>query len=99
MLQKHFHDYQANLSEQDLNNLIFLRSVQKSHKKLLLVKLPIDKYVSGVRFWDNAGREFYDDSPCSTCVIVHNNWIVGMEAKRYRFREMHMWFHDGGYYR
>jgi len=32
----------------------------------------------------------------STCpLVVHNNWIVGKEAKIYRFREHLMWLYDG----
>ena len=33
-------------------------------------------------------------------MVVHNNWIVGTEAKIYRFKEMLQWNYDGtdGYY-
>ena len=38
---------------------------------------------------------FAGDHPCEKCVVVHNNWIVSLEAKIYRFKEHHMWAVDG----
>ena len=40
-----------------------------------------------------------DDNPCRECVIVHNNWMVGGDAKVYRFKEHGQWLVDkDGYY-
>ena len=55
------------------------------------------QFTKTIAFWRD--REFADDRACDACVVIHNNWIVSVEAKRYRFREMYMWFHDDGYYR
>ena len=30
--------------------------------------------------------------------IIHNNWIRGLESKKHRFREHHLWFIDKSYY-
>ena len=44
-------------------------------------------------------RQFYGDWPEPATVIVHNNYIVGVEAKAYRFKEHLMWALDtDGYY-
>ena len=40
-----------------------------------------------------------DAASCHQCVIVHNNYIVSMSAKVYRFKELLMWMVDrNGYY-
>ena len=36
-----------------------------------------------------------EDNPCRHCLIVHNNWITGQEAKIFRFREHGLWLVDG----
>ena len=41
---------------------------------------------------------FHTDNPPKEEVIMHNNWIVSMEAKRYRFKELLWWHVDSGYY-
>ena len=81
-----------------VNTLVIIRSIQKT-QGLVLIRLSTEKYVSGIRYWQHGDREFADDRACDACVVIHNNWIVSVEAKRYRFREMYMWFHDHGYYR
>ena len=52
--------------------------------------------MSGLAYFVMNERYHFDTaSICSSCVVIHNNWIRGKEAKVYRFREMLMWFYDG----
>ena len=75
-----------------------LEKMQKE-KKIKTRTLSHDLFPCGVPFFEKGKRMFADDNPCKSCVIVHNNWIVGYHAKRYRFKEMLMWYVDtGGYY-
>eukprot|EP00923_Selenidium_pygospionis_P002837 GHVN01004353.1.p1 GENE.GHVN01004353.1~~GHVN01004353.1.p1 ORF type:complete len:531 (+),score=28.76 GHVN01004353.1:37-1593(+) len=61
------------------------------------------KFQCGLRYYspDDEGLEcryFATDlqsRPCPECVVIHNNWILTMEAKVYRFKELHQWFYDG----
>ena len=74
-------------------------AIGEMYSKLKVVKLPEDKFLCGLYYYENAHRNFVGDNPCSTCVVVHNNWIVSMEAKEYRCKETGMWNYDkDGYY-
>jgi len=60
------------------------------------------QFMSGVDYFEKSGRMFPrlldDGKPSRKLVdplVVHNNWIVGKEAKIYRFREHLMWLYDG----
>ncbi|KAK2167064.1 hypothetical protein LSH36_32g10004 [Paralvinella palmiformis] len=56
-------------------------------------------YQLGSVFFTEGRRAFAGDNPCTDCIIVHNNYIVSLEAKIYRFKEYGMWSVDiGGYY-
>lgn len=67
--------------------------------KLSVKMLPYTLFPSGLIYFDNALRMFASDKPCSSCVIVHNNWIVSFHAKRYRFKENLLWYvNENGYY-
>ena len=58
-----------------------------------------NEYESGQRYFEFGGRYFAESAPCTRCIVVHNNWIVSKEAKRYRFRELLLWSYDhDGYY-
>ncbi|ELT94805.1 hypothetical protein CAPTEDRAFT_212986 [Capitella teleta] len=63
-------------------------------KELRITSLPGAEFQSGLQFFDNSHRQFAGDHPCTNCIVMHNNWIVSMEAKVYRFKEMHMWLYD-----
>jgi len=52
--------------------------------------LPYSKFPSGALFWDMAWRRKQPSRPA----VVHNNFIVGPDNKRKRFREAGMWFVD-----
>ena len=50
-------------------------------------RLDIQKYQCGVKYFEkDVVRYFADSKPCDRCVVIHNNWIVSLEAKRYRFQ-------------
>lgn len=62
--------------------------------------LSVEQFPNGKVFWDETGRMFAGDGPSiDGAVIVHNNWILGKEAKIYRFKENLMWhYNDNNYY-
>ncbi|ELU08709.1 hypothetical protein CAPTEDRAFT_227405 [Capitella teleta] len=76
--------------------------IKRGHKYgLRFKKLPVTQYLSGKAFYEDTERVFGNSAPgCHNCKVAHNNWIVSIEAKVYRFREMLQWIHDGldGYY-
>jgi hypothetical protein len=62
-------------------------------------RLDAELYSVGEVFFTRGHRMFIGDNPCPECVIVHNNYIVSLEAKRYRFMEYGLWAVDeDGYY-
>ena len=61
--------------------------------------LPQALFPVGRIFFKEGHRIFIGDNPCTKCVIVHNNYIISLEAKRYRFMEYGLWEVDkNGYY-
>lgn len=61
-----------------------------------------NQFLSGVAYFEKSGTKFpklLDGSEASNKsihpLVIHNNWIVGKEAKVYRFREHLMWLYDG----
>ena len=57
------------------------------------------KYQNGWAYFQRAHRFYHDSATCPQCIVVHNNWIISKEAKRYRFREVLLWSYDeNGYY-
>eukprot|EP00923_Selenidium_pygospionis_P002833 GHVN01004348.1.p1 GENE.GHVN01004348.1~~GHVN01004348.1.p1 ORF type:complete len:567 (+),score=54.48 GHVN01004348.1:107-1807(+) len=80
------------------------KSKLKDESNLLnATELSTEKFQCGKLYYGKApqyypGRCFPKDlqtRPCPQCVVIHNNWILEMEAKRYRFKELHQWFYDG----
>lgn len=69
----------------------------KANKKFKAVALDRKKFLCGLDYFEKGKRLF--PAPCDVCMVVHNNWIVSMEAKVYRFKEHLMWGvdHDGYY--
>ena len=65
-----------------------------------IIKLPPKQFKCGKSYYEDPKRYFADTmSPCNECIVAHNNWIVSMEAKVYRVKELHQWVNDeGGYY-
>ena len=75
-----------------------IREFSKKYKDFKIVKLPTDKFLCGLYYFENGKRNFAGDNQCADCVVIHNNWIVSKEAKVYRFKESLMWDYDGGHY-
>jgi hypothetical protein len=38
------------------------------------------------------GHVYYNEGKKENAVIVHNNWMVGVEEKTKRFKEENLWF-------
>ncbi|KAK2142368.1 hypothetical protein LSH36_964g00005 [Paralvinella palmiformis] len=71
----------------------------KGRKEINVKHLDPEKYVNGKQFFYDGARIFKGDNPCSDCIVVHNNWIVSLAAKIYRFKEFGLWHYDkDGYY-
>lgn len=76
-------------------------AIEKMRGKLKIEKLPQNKYSCGKFFYEDQGRHFGDDPSLNKApaIVIHNNWIVSMESKTYRFKEMLQWYYDeNGYY-
>jgi hypothetical protein len=73
-----------------------IETVQNQSHAFVSTVLDEQKYMCGYKYFE-AGRRYFRQS-CDECRVVHNNWIVGYEAKVYRFKEHHMWFYDKGEY-
>jgi len=78
-----------------------ISKVKRERSDFAVRPLKRNIFLSGLAYFDNAGRLFPRDEECkrsdvSNCpAVVHNNWIVGKQAKIYRFREHLMWLYDG----
>ena len=89
MLHKVIHAH-PNATDTFFSVLSKMNSSQQIHAKFL----PDDIFPNGRVYFELGGRMFAGDKPCPKCVIVHNNWIEGEPAKKYRFREHLLWFVD-----
>jgi len=97
---KHLHDQDA------LN--IAIGSLRGKQIQTRATYLDNRLYVDGVRYFEHMRPLLPStDDPCSSInktkcsvLVIHNNWILSKQAKRYRFREHFMWSYDGkdGYY-
>ena len=91
---------ETKLDDQTALNKALAAAVEKNRKfsnrkRLLDAK----KYQCGLGYFEIGHRYFAESAACSQCIVVHNNWIVSKEAKRYRFRELLLWsFDNNGYY-
>jgi hypothetical protein len=43
------------------------------------------QFPCGRLYFEQPRRMFAFERPCSECVVVHNNWIMGTAAKTYRY--------------
>ena len=83
----------------DQNVLNSLMNTMSRNKKVKVKILPKDLFPPGQVYFEGGRRMFYTDNPPKNEVLVHNNWIVSMAAKIYRFKEHLLWKVDGnGYY-
>lgn len=71
-------------------------AIQKLKGHLKLVKLSPDKYSCGKHFYEDPGLHFGDHPSLrhTPTVVIHNNWIISLEAKAYRFKEFLQWNYD-----
>ncbi|ELU07109.1 hypothetical protein CAPTEDRAFT_189004 [Capitella teleta] len=67
-------------------------------KGLRLMRLPEGQFQSGFKFFEQGRHMFAGDRPCHHCIAIHNNWIMTIEAKEYRLKEMHLWMLDDDQY-
>lgn len=83
------------------NQKLLDRTMEKMERKneIRVRLLPDNLFPNGVVYFEQGHRMFVGDAPCSMCVIVHNNWILGGAAKELRFKETGLWEVDTqGYY-
>lgn len=89
-----------------IDDQIALQRAYRYHDDIFtVVQLPRESFVNGMDFWGNNkiqlySHEFHPDfGSCADCIVIHNNYIIFYEAKRYRSRECGFWIHDpDGYY-
>ena len=86
---------ELSLKDPTMNDQVQLNRVigpRIENKTIRFVALSEAQFQSGKLFYAD-GRRVYADSmkACSQCVVVHNNWIVGLENKIYRAKELHQW--------
>ena len=92
--------FSTKLDDQTALNKV-LQSIMEKNTKVYRKKklLSVSKYQCGLEYFEHGHRYFADSATCPQCIVVHNNWIVSKEAKRYRFREVLLWsYDDNGYY-
>ena len=95
---KHMKNIAENTAKDDQVALNIAIGRQMAIKNITLVRLPKKKYKCGKNFYQEGRRNFAGDNPCPECLVVHNNWIIGQEAKEYRFKELHQWMFDEDHY-
>ena len=86
---------ETTLEDQTALNNIAMQMIKSD--SLLLHSLPKSMFLNGYYYFTH-NRYFPETSTCKECVVVHNNFVVGLDAKRYRFREAGFWNLDDGYY-
>ena len=71
-----------------------LKSDTRRNDSIRVIPLSYSKYPVGKPFFPNrkcphTSHDYHD------AVIIHNNYLKEMHNKIFRFRECHLWFHDG----
>ena len=91
----------ANSSSKTSNQKALKRALKSMTKKNLIKVGHMDKalFPCGIYYFEKASRMWEEDNVCHECVMVHNNWIVGKQAKVLRFKDHLLWSLDThGYY-
>ena len=91
----------ANQSNKTSNQKALNRALKNLKQDNLIQVGHLDKYKfpCGIYYFERFKRMWAGDNTCTDCVIVHNNWIMGKQAKVYRFKEHLLWTVDtNGYY-
>lgn len=68
-----------------------LNDVIRRMPDVRVVGLPIREFQSGVQYFEIGRSEFGENQRKSQCVVLHNNWLVGKDAKVYRYQENGLW--------
>ena len=84
--------------KQKTDQMLFNMALKQLTGKVKVRALPRDSFPCGKFYFEYQGRHFTNNIPCETCVVVHNNWIVGKDAKVYRFKENNLWLYDENQY-
>ena len=81
-----------------LNNVI--QEMRDHDEPLTVCDLDEDVFSSGLYYFELGERQFHDSPGIwRTPAVVHNNFITGLEAKTFRFRQHLMWLeNEDGYY-
>ena len=77
-----------------------IRARREAGMPFNLLRLPVQQFQYGKLYYEN-GKRMYADSAkkCGQCIVIHNNWIIGIANKVYRAKELHQWNYDAdGYY-
>ena len=90
------HEKDPTLHDQGIVHATLKKNIKA--QKLKVVNLPYDTWPAGMAYFGkerSEKRSFYDLSkPDDNVIVVHNNWITGIVAKTYRFKEHLMWVSD-----
>jgi len=72
----------------NLRQQVAVNKVLTSFRKIKVHVLSPADWPCGVVFFQRGARRMFPwHQPCSNCILVHNNWIVGDDAKEYRAKE------------
>ena len=91
----------ANQSNKTSNQKALNNAIKKLRQDNRIKVSMMDKYKfpCGIYYFERFKRMWPVDNVCTDCVIVHNNWIMGKQAKVYRFKDHLLWVVDtNGYY-
>ena len=92
-----------NASDYDDDQMILneiIEVMRRNKEPLNVCELKEDVFSSGIYYYETGERQFHDSPGIwQTPAVVHNNFIVGADAKVFRFRQHLMWLEDeDGYY-
>jgi hypothetical protein len=69
---------------------------EEEDDQLLINKIALDKYYDNVALLNEDlfpnGHVYYQQDRKENAVIVHNNWMVGIEAKIQHFKDENLWY-------
>lgn len=72
----------------EMRQQVAVNTVLKSFRRIKVRVLSAEDWPCGVVFFQRGARRMFPwHQPCSNCILVHNNWIVGDDAKEYRAKE------------
>ena len=57
--------------------------------------LNTDLFPPGYEYFGFNDKPGYSKTELLDVVVVHNNWIVGLDQKKERFKKFNLWHHEG----